>query len=221
MLKQQLTNRKFYNKWLYKVSLDIQGVSIYRMKTISGTIEFLTNQEKHRGILGLTLNYALNNKENLIKLSNFLLTLEGEYFQRIERNQIDFYTNDAVLHAKIEKTFADRVRLSYVPRTSMLEELDTNKYIICRKLPHKKYKYKVYLLPHKIKNIDEKRQYIDWLSANNKVHISFSTAKWFIQTEWYWDRRYIYVEDAASMLLVQMRCAAAMGRVYEYLISDK
>lgn len=199
----------------------MQGVSIYRMKSIRGTIDFLTGRNPYQGIIGNTLQQAMQNKENLLRLSNFLLTLEGEYFQRIERNQVDFYTNDKELHSCIETIFADRVRLSFVPRTTLLDELDTNKYIICKRLPHKKYKFKVYLLPHKIKNIDEKRQYVDWLLKNNKVHISESTARWFIQTEWYWDRRYIYVEDEASVLLVQMRCASALGRVYEYLVSDK
>ena len=199
----------------------MQGVSIYRMKTINGTIDFLTNKEKHRGIIGNTLQKAMQNKDKLLCLSNFLLTLKGEYFQRIERNQIDFYTNDKELHSHIETLFADCVRLSFVPRNTLLEELETNKYIICKKLPHKKYKFKVYLLPHKIKNIEEKHQYINWLLNNPRVLISESTARWFIQTEWYWDRRYIYVEDEASILLVQMRCSSALGRIYEYLVSDK
>lgn len=191
------------------------------MKSVRGTIDFLNGTDKHRGIVGQTLSNAMNNKEKLLRLSNFLLTLEGEYFQRIERNQIDFYTNNKQLHAHIENMFTDCVRLSFIPRDILLDELDTNKYIICRKLPHKKYKFKAFLLPHKIKNIDEKHSFVAWLKQNNKVLISDSTIKWFLQTEWYWDRRYIYVEDAQSMLLVQMRCSAALGRVYEYLISDK
>jgi hypothetical protein len=197
------------------------GVSIYRMKSIRGTIDFLTGLDQHRGLIGQTLVQAKANKENLLRLSSFLLGLDGEYFQRIERNQIDFYTNDKKLHAQFENVFADCLRLSFVPRDTLLNELDTNKYIICKKLPHKKYKFKAFLLPHKIKSVDEKHQFVDWLVQNNKVLISESTVKWFIQTEWYWDRRYIYVEDSQSMLLVQMRCSNALGRIYEYLVSDK
>lgn len=206
---------------MYKVSLSVPGVSIYRMKSIQGTIDFLNNSVQHRGIIGQSLNRALLNKNQILKLSQFLLNLKGEYCQRIERNQIDFYTNDETIHSQIIEAFTDCVRLSFKPRANSLDILESNKFILCNKLPHKKYKFKAYLLPHKIKDLQDKNNIVGWLKNADKVLISDSTANWFIQTSWYWDRRYIYIEDEASMLLVQMRCAGALGRIYEYVISDK
>lgn len=220
--KHKLTTRKFYNKYVYKASLVMPGVSIYRMRTLEETIALLESSETCKGIIYDTINKAYKNKKNLIALSNFLLSLNGDYSKRIERDSIDFYTNDPNIHTNICNRFASVLRSSYIPPDNFKDELDTNKYIICKKLPHKKYKFKVYLLPHKLKNSkEEKIKYIDWLAKQKAVRISHVTQRWFIQTDWYWDRRYMYVEDEQTLLLVQMRNPNVIGRVYEYLVSDK
>lgn len=222
MLKHRHTNRKFYNKYMYKVSLSMPGVSIYRMKSFEQTINLLNSTEQYNGLVTDTIVKAYKNKLNLTKLSRFLINVQGDYLKRIERDTIDFYTNDEDIHKSLCDSFTTLVKTSYVPPENFKEELDTNKYIICKKLPHNKYKFKVYLLPHKLKHSKEdKIKYVDWLEKQKAVHISFTTAKWFIHTDWYWDRRYVYVEDEKSLLIMQMRNPNVLGRVYEYLICDK
>ena len=222
MLKQQLTNRKFYNKWLYKVSLTVPGVSIFRMKTYDELLQMLTASDSYKGFTTDTVNKAFSNKTNILKLSQFLKNLTGDYAKRIERDNIDLYTNDESIYNAILDNFADLIRISVSPRPHLLNELDTNKYIICKKLPHNRYKFRVYLLPHKLKNNkEEKIKYLKWLENISAINISSKTQKWFITTDWYWDRRYIYVEDEHTLLMLQMRNPAVLGRIYEYLISDK
>lgn len=208
---------------MYKVSLSVPGVSIYRMRNFEEVISLLSTNEPYRQSLHTdTILKAYRNKDNIIKLSKFLLNLPGDYFKRIERDTIDFYTNDINLHQSILNNFADLIRKSFIPRNDLRDELDSNKYIICKKIPHNKYKYKVYLLPHKLKNNkEEKTRYLDWLNKQQAVSISFKTQKWFINTEWYWDRRYMYVADPQTLLMVQMRNPLVIGRIYEYLVSDK
>lgn len=223
MLKHKHTTRKFYNKYMYKASLSVPGVSIYRMKTLQETIDLLElPAQKYYGLVTDTINKAHKNKTHIIALSKFLLTVKGEYCKRIERDTIDFYTNDSEIHSNICKHFSYILKTSYIPPKDHINELDSNKYIICKKLPHNKFKFKVYLLPHKLKNSkEEKIKYIDWLTKQNSVRISFTTQRWFINTDWYWDRRYMYVGDEHTLLLVQMRNPNVIGRVYEYLVSDK
>lgn len=222
MLKQHLTNRKFYNKYMYKASLNIPGISIYRTKTLLQTIELLESSAPYKGLISDTINKAYKNKTNIIALSNFLLQMNGDYVKRIERDTIDFYTNDQDIHSKICSNFASIVKNSYIPRSDLRDELDSNKYIICKKLPHKKYKFKVYLLPHKLKHcFEDKKAYVDWLARQKNVNISEKTQTWFLNTNWYWDRRYMYVTDAQTLLLVKMRNPNVLGRIYEYLVSDK
>jgi len=40
-------------------------------------------------------------------------------------------------------------------------------------------------------------------------------------TEWNWDRRYMYVEDEMTLLMIKMRSSEVLGRIYEYHIIDK
>lgn len=207
---------------MYKVSLSMPGVSIYRMKTLEQTISELNSTNPYNGLITDTVVKAYKNKFNLTKLSKFLLNTQSDYLKRIERDTIDFYTNDEIFHKSLCDNFTSLIKTSFIPPVDYKEELDTNKYIICKKLPHNKYKFKVYLLPHKLKHSkDDKIKYIDWLVKQKAVHISFTTQRWFIQTDWYWDRRYMYVEDEKSLLIMQMRNPNVLGRVYEYLISDK
>lgn len=222
MLKQKLTNHKFYNKWLYKVSLSVPGVSIFRMKTYDELPQMLAGSPGYNRFVSDTVHKAYANKDNVLKLSNYLNKLVGEYAKRIERDTIDLYTNDKEIYDSIIENFQNLVRSCYKPRDHLLNELDSNKYIICKKLPHNLYKFKVFLLPHKLKsNKEEKAKYLDWLGNQPAVYISYSTKKWFMNTDWYWDRRYLYVQDEHSLLLLQMRNPNVLGRVYEYLVSDK
>lgn len=207
---------------MYKVSLNVPGVSIYRMRSFEEVIAMLSVNDTYKVMHYDTIQKAYRNKDNIIKLSKFLLNLPGDYIKRIERDIIDFYTNDVNIHQSIIDNFTPLVRKSFVPRNDLKDELDSNKYIICKKIPHNKYKYKVYLLPHKLKNNkEEKIRYLDWLNKQPAVNISHKTQRWFIQTDWYWDRRYMYVADAQTLLMVQMRNPNVLGRIYEYLVSDK
>lgn len=223
MQKLKYTSRKFYNKYLYKASLNMPGIGIYRMKSLEETVELLESPlPKYRGMISDTINKAYKNKDHIIALSNFIMALQGDYCKRIERDTIDFYTNDHEVHDKICKRFYDVLRVSFIPNQNHISELDSNKYIICKKLPHNKYKFKVFLLPHKLKNSkEEKVKYVAWLAKQNSVRISPTTELWFINTDWYWDRRYMYVADEHTLLMVQMRNPNVLGRVYEYLVSDK
>lgn len=222
MLKHKYTNRKFYNKYMFKISMNMPGVSIYRMKTLEQTIAELNSNEPYKGLVTDTVTKAFKNKSNLTKLSLFLINLQGDYIKRIERDTIDFYTNDENVHKSFCDTFSAVIKTSYTPPAEYIEALDSNKYIICKKLPHNKYKFKVYLLPHKLKhNKEDKIKYVNWLEKQKTVHISPLTKKWFILTDWYWDRRYVYAEDEKSLILMQMRNPNVIGRVYEYLVSDK
>lgn len=207
---------------MYKVSLSMPGVSIYRMKTLEQTITELNSSDPYKGLVTETIVKAYKNRLNLTKLSRFLLNLQGDYLKRIERDTIDFYTNDEIIHTSLCDTFTSLIKTSYIPPDNFKEVLDTNKYIICKKLPHNRYKFKVYLLPHKLKHSKEdKISYVNWLVKQKAVHISFTTQRWFVNTDWYWDRRYVYVEDEKSLLIMQMRNPNVLGRVYEYLICDK
>jgi len=224
MTKIKYTNRKFYNKWVYKVSLLIPGVSIMRINSIEKLINFdKAEMPEGNGYRQSSLIKAYSNKSYISKLACILnLTQKDSYAKRIESNRIDIYTNDKSICDSIEKELSDKIVYISVPDNNQLDILNTG-LIPVQKLPHGSYKYKVYLLPHKLKNdIQAKNNYLSWLDQQStKILISEKVKKWFIDTNWNWDRRYIYVQDEHTLLLLKLRSSESMGRVYEYSIVDK
>jgi len=160
--------------------------------------------------------------------SNPYLPSIAEYFKdkdsktfsrRIEGDNLDIYTNDEVLLDEIIKRFNTIVSQCWYPHDTLKNE----DKIICNKLPHSRYRYKVYLLPHKMKyNFEGKTKYLNWLETQGqKISISNIVKSWFLTTDYNWARRYMYVEDEKTLLLLRMRCPEVVGRIYEYSIVDK
>jgi hypothetical protein len=167
---------------------------------------------------------ALKNKINFLALTTFLSNLNKQDFaQRIESNTIDLYVNDESIFDSLSSTFESIVVNRYAPTGNNLELLENTDFILTKKLPHNKYRYKIYLLPHKLKgNPDSKNNYLTWLDTQqHRILISESVKSWFQYTDWYWDRRYMYVEDANTLLMLKMRDSQVLGKIYEYIIVDK
>ena len=217
-MKPKFSKRKFYNKWDYKVTLKIEGAGIFRYEFD----EIVTKLTETKTKISYTTEKALGNKDKILEILDFLLGYDSNQWQkRVERDSIDFYTNDADFYRLSSEQFADILVHKFEPDRSLgnLEEFK----ILARKLPHNKFKYKVYLRPHKLAgDKEEKSRYLDWLAGQgDKISASKSVKEWFMVTDWNWDRRYIWVEDSDTMLLLKLRNSEVCGRVYEYCIVDK
>ena len=220
MLKANITSRKFYNKWLYKVTLNIPGVAVFRMNSLE-RIPFLNyTGQKHTHS---TMARAALHKQELIALSSFLLKWDSElWFKRIECSTIDIYTNDKTMYDELFLNFEEIVCARSEPNEWDLDLLENTGSIIVKKLPHNKYAYKAFLLPHKIKDRKDKKDYVNWIEGqNNRILISNAVKEWFVHTDWNWDRRYVLIEDSQTLLMLKLRNPEAIGRVYDYVISDK
>lgn len=227
MLKKKVTKRKFYGKWLYKITLNIQGIGIFRCKSPDEVIEFFQEVKKpdykkpHHNI---TFNKAITNEEVITKICLFLKNVnDAEWSKRIERNYIDFYTNSESLYKDFCDQFYNIISHHFEPDQSTIDLFKNQYSIIANKYPHNKYRYKVYLSPHKLKkDIDAKSSFLSWMeNQKEKIRISDVVKDWFIRTEWNWDRRYILVDNEQTLLMLKMRNADVVGKVYEYILSDK
>jgi hypothetical protein len=217
-MKPKLSNKKFYNKWDYKITLKLEGVGVFRYN-FDEIILRLTDPKTR---LTYTLEKAVANKDKILEILDFLLGYNPDSWQkRIEKDSIDFYTNDKSFYNDAYEKFKDLLVHRFEPDTS-IGNLESFK-IFSNKLPHDRYRYKVYLKPHKLaKNKEEKTKYIEWLTGQ-EGHISISKAvkEWFMFTDWNWDRRYIWVEDENTLLMLKLRNPEVCGRVYEYFLIDK
>ena len=222
--KTKKTSRKFYSKWLYKVSLRVPGAAILRMRSLDDVKKLcLTNSNSE--FPAYTIAYkAWNNRDQLLELTEFLSSKQtASWSKRIENTSIDFYTNDVNFYNEISTKFESSMIHRFEPESRNIDLLDQAQTIVAKKLPHNRYQYKVYLLPHKIAGDKEgKLKYVEWLkSQKSKITCTEAVAKWFIKTDWNWDRRYVLVEDDHMLLLLKLRNSEVVGRIYNYVISDK
>jgi hypothetical protein len=220
MLKLNVTTKKFYNKWIYKVTLNIPGVAIYRLHKLEDIP--LINFDVEKNVYS-TFAKASANRHDIIKLSYFLMSWDQNcWAKRIERSGIDIYTNDKDMYLKLRTNFEDIVYSASEPDENNLEILENTGSVIVKKLPHDKYHYKAFLLPHKIKDRADKQNYLNWIDTQgDRILISPIVRDWFIKTEYNWDRRYVLVEDSQTLMLLKLRNPEALGRIYDYVISDK
>jgi hypothetical protein len=162
-----------------------------------------------------------SSKAFIENLSDFLSELEtSRYSKRIESQILDIYLNEKDLYDQILDRFSSYIRLTSAPEAGV--SLDSGKKVIAKKLPYDRYRYKVFLKPHRISTSEEKRRYLDWLETQiPRVNITDNVKQWFYKTNWNWDRRYMYVEDDATLLILKMKNPDALGTVYSYEIIDK
>jgi len=221
----KITNRKFYNKWLYKVTLHLQGSRLFTMydtadikKICSGGVP-----QPH----SLYLSPPTNQKviATITSLCDLFDRYEPkDYTRRIENNLMDVYTNDEVFYQLLVSDFQDIIKHHYEPDDEAKELLkDDVKIIISDRYPHNKYHYRVYLLPHKFNKDDTaKSKYIDWLrSQSPRITCTNAVERWIMKTNWNWDRRYVLVEDKNTLMLLRLRNPEVVGSVYEFVLSDK
>jgi hypothetical protein len=221
MLKANTTSRKFYNKWLYKVTLRIPGVAVLRQYKLEQIPYLNFTGQKHS--THSTMGRAALHKHELIALSVFLARWDSELWaKRIEHNGIDIYTNDKEMYNDLSVNFEEYLSSRSEPNEWDLDILEHTGSIVVKKLPHDKYAYKAFLLPHKIKDRQDKRDYVNWIGGqSDRILISDAVKEWFIKTDWNWDRRYILVQDEQSLLMLKLRAAEVIGRIYNYVVSDK
>lgn len=201
-MKINTVKRKFYNKWNYKISFSIKGSAFSRY---------------------FRSDYTDRIDPCYFQLADKLSGLtKDQYAKRVESNTTDIYLNDKSIFDEFCVCFTDNIKKLYVIDPEIENFQNVDHVIISKKYPHDKYRFKVFLQPHKIKDIKEKADFIDWLSSqNSKVRISDTVKSWFLVTVWNWDRRYMYVEDEQTLLMLKLRKNEAIGTIYNYVLCDK
>jgi hypothetical protein len=202
-IKIQPTKKRFYNKWLYKVSICAgPGAVFYRSRI------YLYSKYSGNTVLRNIINFLDSKSKDI-------------YAVRVEHHKLDIYTNDSILFDEMLTQFKDEIRLAYAPDENSIDLLN-GRQIIAKKYPHDRYQYKVFLTPYRLNSIDEKARWIKWLSTQgDKVKITESVKTWFCVTNYNWDRRYMYVDNESTLLMLKMRDPNALGAVYSYTIVDK
>lgn len=204
---------------MYKVSVNTDLSSSLRYYSVDELRNICENEGSERR--WWAVNNVLENKHRIMPIVEFLETLDPtQYATRHETRQIDFYTNERSIYDALSQHFESSIIHRYEPSADA--DLDRSHVIIVDQLPHKRYQYRVYLQPHKLKGDPEaKQKYLDWIVVQDKILISEAVKRWFLKTDWNWDRRYVLVEDEQTLLMFKLRSNELMGTVYTYVVNDK
>lgn len=224
MITAKHIRKKFYNKWSYKLSLRIKGAGIFRYNTYAEVKALMISPKSPHFKLYKLEEKALDNSDYVYTIADLLSKYPKEILAlRIEGSILDIYTNDKDFFEEASKSFRLFTWKRFIPDPSTEHLLDNGRKIIGKKLAHNKYQYKVYLTPHKLPSNNVLRNnFIEFVDQNSeKVLMSKSVKDWFLRTQWNWDRRYIYVDNEQTLLMLKLKCSEALGSVYEYIIIDK
>jgi hypothetical protein len=222
--KNKVTSRKFYGKWLYKVSIKCKGASVFRFDSINKAIEFCYDSENNER--PYSLGYKVyHHKTEILEIANVLNHYAKEiYSKRIEGDVMDIYTNDVAFYEDISSKFENILVHRFAPDPQTIELLSQSQsYVTVKKLPHDRYNYRVYLLPHKMAGDKEgKQRFLNWVKTQgDKITCTNAVEKWFLKTDWNWDRRYVLVQDEQTLLMLKLRNNEIVGRIYNFIVSDK
>jgi len=218
------TKKKFYNKFIYKVSLNLDGASALRYHDINEIInKCVTNSGASSGA-----RWRDKVEQDVKKNANTWISLisilnnynKKSWRKRLEGDCIDFYTNEKSLYDKLCDNFSEHCVIRFEPKKGHEYQLiNSDKEIFVDKLPHDKYNYKVFLKPHKVSK-EDKPALISWLEKQKpKITFTESIKKWVLSNETNWDRRYIYIDNESTLLMIKLRSQDIIGRVLKYRIN--
>jgi len=161
------TKKKFYNKYIYKITLNIPGSNALRYYDFEHLLDMCKNGAKPQRFTYLddTLQKIVDNAEDWTKLCLFLTSCDKKSFsKRLEMDCVDFYTNDRVLYDQLGDNFTKYVKYRFQPKEGTEQQLlSSTRKIFVSKLPFDMYEYRVYLQPHKL-NTSARTSVAEWLS---------------------------------------------------------
>jgi hypothetical protein len=184
----------------------------------------LTETEINEDYRNWQQNIVIKNRHTLSRIVNCLVSKDSRLWtKRVEGHFLDIYTNDKEFYDQTSIDLGDLIAHRYEPDELCINLLDNPRTIVCDKLPHNRYNFRVYLQPHKLAgNIETKQKFLDWLIIQSpKITCTSAVQSWFMKTDWNWDRRYVLVEDEGTLLLMKLKNSEVVGTVYNYVIVDK
>jgi len=219
------TKKKFYNKFIYKVTLNVPGCGALRYYDFSDLLSIECEAADDMRWKQKLINDVVHNRQEWVDLVFFIDSFEkDQWTKRLEGDYIDLYTNNLDFYNGLCEKFPNRIAKRYQPPAGLEQEmLDEEKKIFVKEIPHGVYNYQAYLHPHKLtENLNERTKLADWLELQvPKITFSKSIRKWVLQTRENWDRRYIYIDNDQTLLMIKLRSPELIGKVFKYVKTDK
>jgi|TARA_B100001094_G_scaffold84117_1_gene80420 hypothetical protein len=228
------TKKKFYNKYIYKVSLRLEGAYALRTLGHQEILDFATGLRpppQSDDAMFTTQSWRTKNAHSILKHGKTWISFLGiintvpknEATIRIETNILDVYTNNKTLYKTLCYEFSDITRNRHEPAPGMKDTLlDSNQEIFVKELPHSMYNYQVDLKTPTSLKYNELVSLAEWCKSR-KPAIAFTDAtyNWLLKRDVYNTRRWIYVDTESTLLMLRLRCNDLLGTVRKYIKTGK
>ena len=210
------TQKLFYGKWAYKVSIRFRGAHLVRFYGTDILIRRFENPSDNFHYHG----FKPGELEELERCTRLVHELQGvkNIKYRYEANMINIFTDTTEMYDKLRTMFFSNIKEVWEPTDiSEVEYLKDNiNNVIVDFLPHKKYRYKVtlkYSTPHHVKDA-----LVKWIDGNTPtVKTSKSTMRFLFSTS-YIQSPFIYVEDSKTLLFLQLIAGDQIKKTEKFIL---
>ena len=153
------TRRKFYKKWLYKITLNFPGAYALRVYKRDEVIDICNASEPPDKLYVTWRDKVWTNRRDVLHIINFLDQYdEKDWKKRVQGNWLDLYTNDLDFYNEVSEEFKSYVVHRFEPDPTLKDKIDDGKTILVKKYPKDRFKFRVYLYPHNIKDRQDKHK---------------------------------------------------------------
>jgi len=219
-MKVHKTSKLFYRKYPYKIELTCKGAEYIRRFGHDDTVNMC--EGKLNSFSFKNRNFTALQKQKLIDFSNTVSpALAAGHKVRVEMNTMSFYLLDSSTYESLVKDLKLYIQSVTVPDSNEdLERLNSkNHIIVCNKLPHNKYEYRLMLK----ENLSEKAKesLVIWINnAGDEVSVPGKTDTWLRgDRSWIYDP-YIYAKSSKNLTMLSLILGSSIKRIYEYVLRD-
>lgn len=219
-MKVHKTNKLFYRKYPYKIELSCKGAEFVKRFGHADTVDLC--EGKTNSFSFKNRNFTDSQKQRLIEFSTVVTpVLAAGHKVRVEMNTMSFYLLDEATYDSLVKELELYIKSVTVPDSNEdLEKLYSKNHIVmCNKLPHKKYEYRLMLK----ENLSEKAKesLVIWIdNAGDEVSVPGKTNSWLRGNRtWIYDP-FIYAKSSKNLTMLSLILGSSIKRIYEYVLRD-
>jgi hypothetical protein len=218
-LLKQKTSKLYYGKWPYKIACYLpKSCMIVRI----GPSKFRPWIER-LGMSHWSLNQNITNemKENLVRFMDHVEPFLDKDIQiRAEGAHFNIFCRDTLLRDRIVKALNEWITDVYGPESD--EELafmlsNSNKKVVCNKLPYEQYRYKVYF--KEAMPAASRSQFLSWiLKYPDTTRVSDSSQRWLNYRKYWMQSPFMYVEDDKTLAMIGLFLGHNIKKVEEFIL---
>jgi hypothetical protein len=215
-IKQLKSNKLYYGKWPFKLECRIKGANKITNLGLEKARDWCL------GNFDLKYNYHKTSvdKSELLEFINVIEPfLTDEVKVRAENHHFNIFCKHTVLLDSMTKALGQWAYAIHRPETQ--EEIDylldnRNQKILCDKLPHGEYKFKI-ILRERTK-IDTRRNFLSWIKKyGDAILISKSTEYWLNGRTVYKQDPFFYIKNDSLLTMIMLYLSNDIRKVHEYV----